>query len=236
MPEGDNPQGGENKAEALQKLLDKNNGDAMRTLGILFSENFDLRNKNRTLKEQVPAEGSAVLSKADADRLAAFDALGLKPEEAKAKIESAGTVEAENASLKREAQRNALVELGYSRAALADFDALEGSAIESYEVKEGQKDGKAVKVAYVTVEGKQRPLDEYATEKRPAQAKILRESGQQQTGGVAYVPQSAGGSAPSKNEFDEIREQVKTAQKTAQPKDTASVLAALGGQRAAATN
>jgi len=207
MPD-DNPQGGDNKADALQKLLDKNNGDAMRTLGLLFSENYDLREKNRKLKEQVPAEGSVVMKKEDADRLAAFDALGLKPEDAKKKIEATATVEAENAKLKRNSERDALTRLGYAAGALADFDELEGAAIESYSVKTEKKDGKDVEVAYVKVDGKERALDEYAAEKRPAQARILREAGQPQQG-RQWPSQDPGGRAPQGDKYEKIRKDVK---------------------------
>lgn len=205
MPDDDKPQGGDNKAEALQKLLDKNNGDAQRTLGILFSENFDLREKNRKLKEQVPADGSVVLKKEDADRLTAFDALGLKPEDAKKKIDGAAEVEKERDRLQRETSLREVADAGYSFDALRDFDALEPGL--EYVVKDETKDGKTVKSVAVKVDGKERPLDEYAAEKRPAQAKILRESGQ--TGGKSYVNQDAGGRAPAGNDFDKIRERVK---------------------------
>jgi hypothetical protein len=194
------PQGG-NPAEALQKLLDKHKGDAMALAMTLLSENFGLREKNRTLKEQIPTADSVVLTK---EQGAEYDAaksvvqilsdLKVKPEELKDRIEGAAK---ENARLKREAERNALVELGYSSASLSDFDELEGAAIESYFVKDEQKDGKAVKTPYVKVGGAERSFDEYAKEKRPALASVLKSDASAAQGGVAYVPQSPGGNAPA---------------------------------------
>lgn len=206
MPEGDNPQGGN---EQLQALLDKHKGDAMALAMALFGDNYKLREKNREMRDKVPAEGSVVMAKADADRLAAFDALGLKPEEAKAKIEAVATVEGENAKLKREGMLHSLVGAGYSLQALQDFDALEGASIESYGAKDEQKEGKAVRVAYVTVGGKELPFDDYAKEKRPALASVLKSESSAAQGGVGYVPQSPGGRPPAKDKYEEIRNDVK---------------------------
>lgn len=204
----DNPQGGN---EELQKLLDKHQGNATALSMQLWGELLEYRRKNRDLRGKVPAEGSVVLTKEQAAEygqaravLQTLADLKVKPEELKAKIEGAA---AENAKLRRESERNALAELGYSRASLADFDDLEGREIESYVVRDEQKDGKPVKVAYVTVGGKERPFDEYAKEKRPALASVLKSEGQQ--GGIPYVPQSAGGRAPAGNKYDDIRKDVK---------------------------
>lgn len=53
--------------------------------------------------------------------------------------------------------------------------------------------------------------------------------------GTRVPGSTGGGGSAAKNEFDEIRGEVTETRKTAQPKDNASVLAALNGQRPAAT-
>lgn len=53
-------------------------------------------------------------------------------------------------------------------------------------------------------------------------------------GGKKWVKQGSGKDTKGKTEFDEIREEVKDSRKNIQPKDNASVLAALNGQAAQA--
>ena len=193
MPDDDKGGQGADPTQAFQNRLKKYDGDALQFATVLFDENFRQRNRIRDLEAKVPGEDSAVLKKEDADRLAAFDALGLKPEDAKKKIDGLAEVEKERDTLRRETSLRAVADAGYSFDALRDFDALEPGL--EYVVKDEKKDGKDVKAVYVKVEGKERPLDEYAAEKRPAQAKILRaEGGQQQ--GRQWPSQDAGGKPP----------------------------------------
>lgn len=201
----DNPQGG-NPGEVLQKLLDKKNGDAMAVAMTLLSENFDLRQKNRDLRDKVPQDGSVVLGKEDAQEWATLHALGTASD-VKKKVEAHDAVVSENSKLKRDGVLRSAADAGYSFNTLRDFDALEGQEIEDYVVREETKDGKAVKSVSVKVSGKERPLEEYAKEKRPALASIIRESGSQ---GTTYVSQTAGGTSPKgKDVYEQQREEVK---------------------------
>lgn len=209
MPDDDKPQGGDQ--DGLQKLLDKHKGDSMSLALQLWGELIDYRRKNADLRGKVPTEGSLVLSKEEAadyekakGALQTLADLKVKPEELKKTIEDAAS---ENAKLKRDGMLRSLTDAGYSFQVLSDFDALEGAGIQSYAVKDEQKDSKPVKVAYVTVDGKERPFDDYAREKRPALASILRENGQQ--GGKPFVNQDAGGRAPAGDIYAQIREDAK---------------------------
>jgi hypothetical protein len=208
MPEDDNPQGG-NQAEALQKLLDKKNGDAMGVAMMLLSENFGLREKNRQLKEKVPADGTVLLSKEEAEQFNAFKALNLKPEEIKTKVTDYDKVVAERDSLNKVKLLREVADAGYSFDGLKTFDDLEGKDIE-YVIREETKDGKQVKSVSVKAEGKEMPLDDFVAQKRPALASILKSEGAQ--GGTRIPNMPAGGKAPQKNEFDEIREKAKAEQ------------------------
>lgn len=62
---------------------------------------------------------------------------------------------------------------------------------------------------------------------------ISDEGGGGDDGGKKWVKQGSGKETKGKTEFDEIREEVKDGQKNIQPKDDASVLSVLSGQRPA---
>jgi hypothetical protein len=197
MADDNNPQGGQaNIEEALRKFLEKFQKPEDGALK-LYGENFQLREKNRTLegenadlKKKVPADGMFVINKDDNELLAAAKGLELKPEQ----ITNLST---ENAQLKRSKMLNKLVEAGYSLSTLETFDELEGKEVEEYLVKEETKDGKPVKSGLVKVGGKEVSLDELVKEKRPALSAILKST--PQAGGTKYVNQDAGGKPPVEN-------------------------------------
>lgn len=236
MADDDNPQGGnidEKVNQAFQKFLEKFQKPEDGALK-LYGENYQLRQTNSTLKteneelkKKVPGDDMHVIGKDDRAILDAAKSLNLKPEEIT-------NLQTENAKLKRSQQFTKLVDAGYSLSALETFDELQGKEIEGYDVKEETKDNKPVKSGIVKVGGKELSLDDYAKEKRPAIASILKSNNQQQLG-PPWPKQDAGGGIVSKSEFDEIREEAKGKQAATQPKDSVSVLAALSGQRAAAT-
>lgn len=211
----ENPQGGQDKLEGLQKLLAKKDGDAMAVAALLFSENFDLREKNRKLNEKLPADGAVLLSKDEVTTWEAFKALNVKPEDVKTKIEAHDTVAAENATLKKEKTLREVADAGYALTTLRDFDALEGAGIEEYVVNEETKDGKAVKSVSVKVGGQLKPFEEYAQEKRPALASILKSETSQ--GGTQFPKQPSGGKAPAKDLFTQIRQEEEEKKKTRKP-------------------
>jgi hypothetical protein len=221
----DNPQ------EAIQKLLDKHKGDAQALALHLFGENVTLRNENSELKKKVPADGAIVITKADHDRYEAYKALG-KPDELKTKIESADALTTENANLKRAASFQHLREAGYDPDAVKDFDDLEGKEIEAYSVKdEKDSDGKDAKVAYVTVGGKERPLAEYAKEKRPKLVPALRGGEKADTPAPDFATQGFGEKhIPDK--FKTLREQTEARFKAQQPPAAGSVAERFYGRKA----
>jgi hypothetical protein len=203
MPETD-AQGADN--EQIQRLLDRHKGDAMSLALQLFGENYQLREKNRALKAQVPAEGSLVVSKADHDKLEAYKTLG-KPDELKSKLEAADALTTENATLKRADSLRAVAATGWSFDALKDFDALE-PGLEYFTKDEKDEKGNVSKVAYVKADGKETPLAAHIEAKRPHLMASLKEgkAAETQTG---WGAQGDGGKAPSKDLFTKIREDVK---------------------------
>lgn len=232
MADDDKPQGDldEKVGQAFQKFLEKFQKPEDGALK-LYGENYELRQKNTMLKaenddlkKKVPAVDSIVISKDDNTLLEAARALKLKPEELT-------NLSTENSTLKKDAVLRSVADAGYSFSTLRDFDALEGSGIEEYAVKEEAKDGKTQKSVVVKVGGKELPLDDYAKEKRPALASILKsdtKSGQ----GTAYIHQDAGGKAPAANKFDEIRAKAKERQEE-QAKNTPSVHERFGKAKSA---
>jgi len=222
MPEGD-PQGG-NPAEALQKLLDKHKGDAMALAMTLLSENFDLRSKNRDLREKVPADGSVVLSKADGERWEKFKALGKKPEDIAAALTQAEKDTVEAAKLRRKDNLRDVSDVGYggSKLKLSVLEDLDGKFPDAerpeYVVKE-EKDGKAVTVKHG---GKELPLEQFAKENWADYEPALKaDAGQQQQrrGGNGGDPPPAG----NLSTLERIRQQEKERQEKAAPPATGSV-------------
>jgi hypothetical protein len=162
MAEGDNPQGGADPTQAFQSRLAKMNGDAMAFATQLFDENFQHRTKIRELEGKVPSENSVVLKKSEAEQWEAFKALGKKPEEIKQALTDAETVTTERDDLKKkDILRDVAGAHGYKLTVLQDRDKESGGL--EYKLKD-EKDskGETRKVAYVVVEGKETPLEEYA--------------------------------------------------------------------------
>lgn len=204
-----------NPAEALQKLLDKKNGDASAVAMMLIGENFELRRKNADLRGKVPADGSVVISADDNKLLDAAKALNVKADELKPKFDSIATLETENAGLKKQTVFHEVEKTGWNPSVLRDFDTLEGGL--EYKVEtEKDKDGKEHEVAYVIKDGKKTALEEYAKEKRPDLLPVLKKEAQGATTGTDYVSQSAGGKAAPANVYDKIRQNQKAKQETMQ--------------------
>lgn len=192
---------------AFQNRLNKMNGDAMAFATQLFDENYQHRSEIRDLKKKVPGEGSVVLSKEEAASYEAFKALNLKPEEVKTKLESVSTLEGENATLKRkDTLRDVAGAAGFKLSVLEDRDrSIEG--LEYILKDEKDKQGNARKVAYVKHEGKEVPIEQFASEKWADYLPALQ-GGQATTPikpGNGGDPPPAGGS----NLFDRIRNKVK---------------------------
>jgi len=205
----DEPQGGDNKAEALQKALAKHQGDAMALAAFLFSDNYDLREKNRKLKEQVPAEGSAVVSKPDSEKLEAYKALG-KPEDIKTRLEAHATMETENAELKRDGiLRDVAEAAGFKVSVLKDRDKASGGKLEYLFKEEGEQ---KKRVPYVKTEQGEVSVEKYATDTWGDYLPALKAEPSQGNGTRVHGSSSIGGTPP-KDVFTKVREDVKDKQK-----------------------
>jgi hypothetical protein len=196
-----------NKAEALQKALAKHQGDAMALATFLFSDNYDLREKNRKLKEQIPAEGQMVISKSESEKLETYKALG-KPDELKTRLEAHATMETENAELKRDGQlRDVAQEAGWKVSVLKDRDKATGSKLEYFFKEEGEQ---KKKVPYVKTEQGEVSLEKYATENWADYLPALKAESQS---GTRVHGSTANNAAPPKNLFEKIRDEAKNKQK-----------------------
>lgn len=158
--------------EGLKKLLEKHSNDAMALAGQLHTENFQLREQKRALKAQLdaaeklkPADGSVVLSKAEAERYDAYKALG-KPEEL-------GAIRTERDELKTKVAKAERDSSLRTVAEVEGFDAEVFTSLvtndQSFEIKEIKKDNQTIKQAFIVIEsdGKKesKPLAEFAAEK-----------------------------------------------------------------------
>lgn len=122
---------------------------------ILVRDNFKLRRRNAELRDaaasstgKVP-EGSVVVKKEDADELAAFRALKLKPDDIKASVEKLAKLEGENAARANESVHEEAAEaLGYPNvAALSKALKREGLHVEMKSVRIDDPDNPGKKIS-----------------------------------------------------------------------------------------
>jgi hypothetical protein len=219
----------------VQALIARHNNDLMRVIDHLYGDNFSLREKNRTLKEQVkdlgekaPKDGAVVLTKAEADLLESYKALG--------DIETLKTAQSERDQFKGEL--GALRKDGILRdvaevssfkfpvlKTLSENKALNGETELEFEIKEVEKDGQRKKVAFVKngpstgsgqASGEAKPLADYATEKWADFLPSLQAQPQPQTNGVPYPSQTTGGPPAPSNVLADFKKQSQEA-RAAQP-------------------
>lgn len=88
-----------NPAAGFQALLDAHKQDALGVASKLFDDNYQLREKNRELRKQVPAKGAVILSGGDAQAWESFKATGIKAEELQSTIDNVAALEKENKEL-----------------------------------------------------------------------------------------------------------------------------------------
>lgn len=200
----DGGDGGGNGPEAsFQRLLDRNNNDGIGIARQLFGENHDYRKEIRELKEQVaqltgkvPAEGTTVLSAADALLWQAYQALG-KPDEIKQGLEKRTELQGKLTELERETLLRGVAEsAGYKPVVLSQLDrmaAAQGKQL-VFDMRDVTVDGKTTKAAFVKDGDKEVPLGEYAqsnwSDFLPALTQSSSGGGQQS--GTRFVTQHAG--------------------------------------------
>jgi hypothetical protein len=195
-------QGGGNPAPAddrqnLQGLLARHNNDAMQVVATLLAENHSLRDERRTLRSQLPAQGATVLTAEQAQAWAAYQQLG-ELAQLQQRLKDAETAGGELATLRRNALLGQVEQAsGYKASVLAK---LPGADKLTYEVRESQMDGKAVKQVYVKDEaGKEHPLADYAKAQWADFLPALQpQQGTPAPAGTSFVPQNPGtGNAPA---------------------------------------
>jgi len=158
---------------AFQNLLARSS-DAAALARQLFEENFRYRTELREAQGKIPAQGAAVLTAEQATAWAAYQQLGA-PDAVQTTIQQAK-------QLQRDLQiRDVAAASGYT------LDVLRTLAGElTFEVRDETKDNQPVKAVYVKVDGKDIPVEQYATEKWAAFLPALK-------------PQAAAGQAGAPN-------------------------------------
>jgi hypothetical protein len=197
----------QNPAEAYQKLLDRHDNNAGQLALKLFGENYDLRESNRQLKQQVPADGNVVLSAEDAKKWKAFQDLGKEVKDIKSALEKLPALETENQKLSKRDNLRAVAALGY------DFDVLEeqlgkfpNHELATKKIKNDK--GEEVSAPYITIDGKESSLDDFAKENFAKYLPVLKVNTETQPApkGNGYDPKPSGNAGGF---FDRIRESVK---------------------------
>lgn len=207
-----------NPAAGFQALLDAHKQDALGVASKLFDDNFQLREKNRELKKQVPADGAVVLVGDDAKAWEAFKAVGIKADELQSTIDKVAALEKENKDLASMENLREIADLGLegSKLKLSVLkDQLSGrfpDAVISFKT-EKDADGKEAKVAYIkkTADAAETKFEDFAkadlADYLPS-LKVSDEANPQQKvpgNGPDPKPQGGGGSV-----FDRIRTEEKS--------------------------
>jgi hypothetical protein len=163
---------------------------------LLYRENHELREKNRTLAAQAPAQGAVVLAGEQAAQWQAYTALG-KAEELKAAIEARGAAEGRLAALEREATLRQVQDAsGYKASVLGQ---LPGASDLTFTVREVEADGKKTPTAFVKDKaGAEHALTAYAQQHwadfLPA---LAAPQGGAPSQGAGFVRQASGGTKPA---------------------------------------
>jgi hypothetical protein len=193
-----------NVVRSFERLLERNGNNANAVAQLLFNENRDLRDAKRQIEGKLPAEGSLILSGADAQTWTAYTALG-KPDELKTHLEERTQLQGKLSSMERETTLRSVAEtVGYKASVLANLDRMakaEGKVL-AFEVRDTTVDGKPAKVAYVKDGDKDFPLTEYAAQQWSDFLPSLTVQGtttaQTQAAGTRFIAQHAGSGAGGK--------------------------------------
>jgi hypothetical protein len=146
------PPAASDPAAAFNNLMARSS-DAAALARQLFEENFRYRTELREAQRQLPAQGAAVLTPEQAQAWAAYQQLGA-PDQVQTTIQQAK-------QLQRDLDLRSVSDAsGYKFGVLKQ---LAGDA--AFEVRDETKDGQQTKAVYVKVEGKDVPLETYATER-----------------------------------------------------------------------
>jgi hypothetical protein len=187
----------------------------MRVIDHLYGDNFNLREKNRTIKEQVkdlegkvPGQGSVVLGGDDAKALEAYKALG-DLETLKTALGERDKFKGELGVLQREGVLRDVAEAAGFK--LPVLKTLAGDDL-SFEIKEVEKDGKKTRTAFVKngpstgsgqAEG-EKDIAEYAKEKWADFLPSLQAQ-PPAPAGTPYPNQTSGGPPPKSDVLSDFK-------------------------------
>jgi hypothetical protein len=152
-----------NPVEAFQNLLGKYNNDGVKLASQLFDENYQYRNQIRDLKATAPKEGTVTLNADEAKLWKAYQDLGVEPEKIKESLERVPVLETENSKLTKRDKLREIETLGYDLEVLEDrMSAFPNAEITVKKSKDAKDATKEVKTPYVTLDGKESSLDDFA--------------------------------------------------------------------------
>ena len=163
----------------LQRLIERQHGDAGRVAELLYRENYELRERARSLSEQLPAQGAVVLPPAQAAHWQAYTAMG-EPDALTQRLTAAEQASAELVGLRRaESLRTVAEAAGYRPSVLNRL--AEGLTLEL-------RDGQPVVVTGDTAT----PLADYAQREWADFLPALTQQAQATGQGPAFVRQQPG--------------------------------------------
>jgi hypothetical protein len=195
----------------------------MAVVATLLTENHSLRDERRTLRGQLPAQGTVVLTAEQATAWQAYQQLGAI-DALTAQIQGAQTTQTELASLKRERMVATAAEAaGYKASVLGQ---LPGADKLTFEVREVDQDGKKVKSVVVKDADKETPLADHAKTHWADFLPALQAQGGQGGApqGTTFVRQDAGGNPPPAGALDTYAQRFQ-AQRDAAPNPLAPKVA-----------
>lgn len=177
-------------AEGLQRLADRH-GDGLSM--VLYRDNYQLREELRTVRSQLPAEGGAVLSREEAERWRAYQALGA-PSDLQTAVEARTTAEAKLKELERDGTlRDVAAALKWRFRVLKDRDAAAGGL--TYTIATADDGTKTITVKDAA--GAESPLADYAKKHWEDYLPALQEAEAAPSGGTSFPRQAPAGSRPA---------------------------------------
>lgn len=204
-------------AAGVQALIARHNNDLMRVIDHLYSDNFSLREKNRTLKEQVkdlegktPKDGGVVMPKAEAETLESYKALG-DVETLKTALGERDQLKGELGVLRKDGVLRDVAEAAGFK--LPVLKTLAGDL--QFEIKEIDQDGKKVRAAFVKADDGEKAIADYAKDKWTDFLPALTAQ-PPQSGGTPFPTQSAGGPPPASSVLADFKKKSQE-QRAAQP-------------------
>jgi hypothetical protein len=178
-------------AEGLQRLADRY-GDGLSM--VLYRDNYQLREELRTVRSQLPAEGGVVLSREDAERWRAYQALGA-PNELQTAVEARTTAEAKLKELERDGTlRDVAAAMKWRFRVLKDRDSAAGEL--TYTIVVADDGTKTITVK--DAGGTESSLADYAKKHWEDYLPALQEAEAATSGGGTSFPRQApAGSRPA---------------------------------------